>query len=236
MLRADDPWWNVHYPPNGWGCGCDVEALSERELKRLGKSGPDQAPTAEPYEAKDPRTGEDETRYPGIDRGWEYNVGQSWLDGMVPKDLQKPLPVFGTQGAPVELPPLPAPTPASPGDLLPRGLDPERYVSAFMERFGLGAKEAGFFRDVAGGILTIDRSLFESRTPDGAVLGLKVDKRGRGQFAGLIAEAIRSPDEIWVDWASVKSGVVLRRAYLRRVTLPDGSALFVRFEWTKYGW
>ena len=44
VLDADDPWWDAHYPPNGWGCKCYVETLSERDLKDLGKTGPDKAP------------------------------------------------------------------------------------------------------------------------------------------------------------------------------------------------
>ncbi|MEZ5571185.1 MAG: phage minor head protein [Halioglobus sp.] len=44
VLSADDPWWDTHYPPNDWGCHCSVRALSQRDLKRLGKEGPDIAP------------------------------------------------------------------------------------------------------------------------------------------------------------------------------------------------
>lgn len=44
VLSADDPWWHTHFPANGWGCQCYVEGLSERDLRRLGKTGPDQAP------------------------------------------------------------------------------------------------------------------------------------------------------------------------------------------------
>ncbi len=44
VLHADDPWWHTHYPPNGWGCKCSVEALSASDLRGLGKSGPDSAP------------------------------------------------------------------------------------------------------------------------------------------------------------------------------------------------
>ena len=39
ILRHDDPWWRVHYPPNGWGCKCWVESMSRREVERAGGAG-----------------------------------------------------------------------------------------------------------------------------------------------------------------------------------------------------
>lgn len=36
VLRADDPLWQVIYPPNGWGCSCYVEPLSEAGLQAIG--------------------------------------------------------------------------------------------------------------------------------------------------------------------------------------------------------
>lgn len=36
ILEADDPWWQTHYPPNGWFCHCTVMSLSERDLSRYG--------------------------------------------------------------------------------------------------------------------------------------------------------------------------------------------------------
>ncbi len=46
-IHADNPWWQLHYPPNGWGCCCFVTAYSLEELQRyLGKSGPDEAPAS----------------------------------------------------------------------------------------------------------------------------------------------------------------------------------------------
>lgn len=43
ILPADDPWWGVHYPPNGWGCNCDVTGVSDQRLRALGR-GVDRAP------------------------------------------------------------------------------------------------------------------------------------------------------------------------------------------------
>lgn len=78
VLPADDPWWQTHFPPNGWGCQCTVETLSAADLERLGKSSPDQAPEIE-YEEKrvgvtgpNPRT----VIVPkGIDPGFAYAPG-----------------------------------------------------------------------------------------------------------------------------------------------------------------
>ena len=36
VLPADDPAWNVVYPPNGFNCRCRVRSLSERRLKQKG--------------------------------------------------------------------------------------------------------------------------------------------------------------------------------------------------------
>lgn len=84
VLSADDPWWNTHYPANGWGCQCFVEALNARDLKRLGKSGPDTAPE---IEWQDRLVGQRSPGGPrlvrtpaGIDPGFAYAPGQS-LDG-----------------------------------------------------------------------------------------------------------------------------------------------------------
>lgn len=36
VLPANDGWWSINYPPNGYGCNCYVRALSATDVQRLG--------------------------------------------------------------------------------------------------------------------------------------------------------------------------------------------------------
>ncbi len=83
ILRHDDPWWNTNAPVNGWGCKCYIEALSERDLKRLGKSGPDRAPALNMHEVTIGKSGPNPRTVmvpEGVDPGWGYAPGQSLVD------------------------------------------------------------------------------------------------------------------------------------------------------------
>lgn len=77
VLRADDPWWKTHTPPNGWNCRCTVIQLSERDLERMGRDGPDESPPVETREWINPRSGEVLQVPLGVDPGWGYAPGES---------------------------------------------------------------------------------------------------------------------------------------------------------------
>lgn len=238
VLRASDAWWKTHYPPNGWGCHCDVETLSERDLARLGKSGPDLAPTGASYQSRDPRTGQSEIRHAGIDRGWEYNVGEEAVAGLVPPELQAPLPPAGAAPAfdRAKLPPLPPERPVDASRILPDGLSDAEYIDAMLAEFGAQIGHPVAYRDKSGGIITISERMFEQRGDDGSTRDLKATKLGRHRYLRLLADAIQDPDEIWADWGTGPGGkTMLRRAYLRRASI-DGQHLFSRFEWSEDGW
>lgn len=79
ILRWDDPWWDTHYPPNGWNCRCIVIQLSGRDLKKMGRDGPDTAPPIDTREWENPRTGEIFQVPKGIDPGWGYHPGKGGL-------------------------------------------------------------------------------------------------------------------------------------------------------------
>jgi hypothetical protein len=79
ILRADDPWWQTHYPPNGWGCQCTVRAVSLQELRdKYGITGPDTAPVIQTR-----RVEQDDGSVvyvpDGIDFGWDYAPGQAYV-------------------------------------------------------------------------------------------------------------------------------------------------------------
>lgn len=82
VLRVDDPWWKTHRPPNGWDCRCGVLQLTQKQLERMGKSGPDIAPRQGDYEWVNPRTGEVLKVPYGIDPGWAYTPGASRVDAL----------------------------------------------------------------------------------------------------------------------------------------------------------
>ncbi len=74
VLRADDPWWGTHWPPNGWNCKCEADSLDDHDLDhegyQLGVAPPDQA-----TEYFNERTGTTEMVPAGIDPGFAHNPG-----------------------------------------------------------------------------------------------------------------------------------------------------------------
>lgn len=74
ILPADDPWWDTHFTPNGWGCKCFTRQVSGREAERLG--GVTARPSSRRIEWINERTGEVSKVPIGIDPGWDYNPGK----------------------------------------------------------------------------------------------------------------------------------------------------------------
>jgi len=139
VLAASDDWWKTHYPPNGWGCGCWAEAISRRDLRQLGKDGPDAAPQDGTRPWRDPVTDQVVQVPQGIDPGWQHNHGEGWLRGVVPQELRedlRPLASAATSQTPAALPPLPAARSAGAARVLPEGLTDEEYATAFLQPLG----------------------------------------------------------------------------------------------------
>lgn len=71
-LPANDPWWDTHYPQNGWGCKCRVFGSTRSEFAAAQQAGMGDAPPS----PIDPKTGAPV----GIDKGFDYNVGRAAME------------------------------------------------------------------------------------------------------------------------------------------------------------
>jgi hypothetical protein len=206
VLRHDDPWWQTHYPPNGWGCNCRVRPLSERQLRKLGKTKPDAAPPAG-----------------GVPAEWQYNVGEAaWgrpLADMALRKLQDanwtavPGRTFREEGRPEQLPadkPRAEPRPME--DTSPAGIR-----AAWKAQYG----EQAVLLDPSGARVMLSDAIVEHwLEKPGTRLA------GRERYLPLLREVIEDPAEIWVSWAVNGNGrYALRRYYLKRFDLADGKTL-----------
>lgn len=61
IFRYDDPIWNTHFPPNGWGCRCRVLSISKDEFEKKG------------YHLSDGKTAR---QLAPIPPEWAYNPGK----------------------------------------------------------------------------------------------------------------------------------------------------------------
>lgn len=208
VWRYDDPVWSWIYPPNGWGCNCRVRPLSDRQLRKLGKSGADPSPSQDEFP---------------VPEEWRYNVGEAaWgrphVDAAVRK-LQdetwralpgKPPSAFNRPDT------LPIDTPrAAPLQDLPRA--PDAVREAWRVQYGPQA----LLTDPAGDVVLLSDRIVEHwlEKPD-TRLG------GREAYIPLVREVIEDPAEIWVNFAVNGNGrYSLRRYYLKRLALKDGRTL-----------
>lgn len=199
VLAADDPWWDTHYPPNGWGCQCSVRALGPRDLARLGKRAPDDAPDIV-WEQKsvgirgpNPRV----VRVPeGIDPGWGYNVGRSATGKQLTQEKMaqwkatrnawRPMIQQGSAeaGRPARIPMRPPP-----GNLGPPLESAQEIVEAIQRELGGPRKTY----TVGGMPVTVDAQLLARHLEEAG------DPR-RAEYIPFIDDAISRPYEAWLNF------------------------------------
>lgn len=80
LLPWNHPWWKTHRAPNGWGCKCWDEPVSQAEYDRLVADGAKTTPPDDgTYAWENPSTGKTERIPKGIDPGWDYDPGDSLM-------------------------------------------------------------------------------------------------------------------------------------------------------------
>lgn len=224
VLPADDPWWNSHYPPCGWGCRCTVTQMNGRTLARRGFEVTTEPPRFPPKTFTNRRTGEVTVIEGGIDPGFNFNVGKAWLDGSTPR----PLPDAPDHGGDES-------TVIAASEDVRRGmlLDEAYGFDVAAERFLtiLGAETARIVKDVAGFDLVVGPAML--RRLDGRPPSMPT---ARMRSLPMIATAIRFPDEIRECWREGDDGRrQLVRRYIAGFRTPDG-LIDVMAEFGTDGW
>ena len=78
IFPKDHPFWDTHYPPNGWRCRCMVQELSEKDLSRHGLKVSDGSKI--PYDGTEPWYDKRNDRTlevsRGVDPAFNYNAGK----------------------------------------------------------------------------------------------------------------------------------------------------------------
>lgn len=226
VLRHDDPFWSSHYPPNGWGCRCSVQTLSERDLGRLGKDGPDRAPPVEMEEKVVGIRGPSPRRVSvpkGIDPGFGYNVGEAAWGRPLAAEAMAGWQAQGAQawdlltpgdsasaGRPVRLP-LDAPKAR-----LGHRAHNKTEVAAALRKL-LGGEEKAVATPAGLHVLVNAEALAEHVDPS------------RAEYLPLIEETLADPYEVWLTFERHKGTgkVALRSRLVKAFDLGKGKGMLV---------
>lgn len=215
VFPADHPFWDSHYPPNGFNCRCTAVQLSEYQVKKEGLEVQKELPKS--FEYIDPRTGVTQRIVdPQPDPGFRNNVGKDWCSEFTPQEADpkdiKEINVtpkcpknksnfssFYSEGSNCTPPLIELPQKnriqITSNDLLPTNLKDEEYALAFLKEFGLkNINDRLLYNPKSLPInLIISKQLFIDK-PTGQY---KANKAGRGQYMKVLAQVIQNPYEIW---------------------------------------
>lgn len=208
VLPWDHPWWDTHYPPNGWGCKCGVVSCSAKELDRLKADGVEiktEAPAESSFEWTDKRTGEVRQVPKGIDPGWAYNPGKAAWGEAQSKEAWEAWKASGEQA----------------WERLPSGMGGGNWESAARPReipvdapkarFGPGASSetevVAQLQELLGGEQEVFRFAPPAASPglaydlvvNAEVLGSHIDP-ARAPYLPFLRETIEDPFEVWMNF------------------------------------
>lgn len=85
LLPVDHPFWQTHFPPNGWGCKCHFEQVTERRMKRMGWTVTPDSDLPRAAREFFPAAGGSIMVPDGIDPGFSYNPGTAHLRAIAAK-------------------------------------------------------------------------------------------------------------------------------------------------------
>jgi len=207
VIRADDPWWDTYYPPNGWGCGCKVVALTEGQVARRGLAVTTDPPTPEidPHWAYAP--GRQQLVWPARDPGGE-RPSDAEKDPGKWVEMDKNPKTWSDYGLKEKLEPKDpvGPDPLNPiGEFSPEGIkDPVGAVKKV-----LGGDQQLFHIDIDGHKIPL---LVDAKRFAGHLENLEKDNRGR--YLGFLKNVLE-PQEVWLKFVQREGGAYAGRVEAR---------------------
>lgn len=204
VLRHDDPWWDVNWPPNGWGCNCRVIPMSDRMLKQRGitptENPPDTSglvPEEWRYNPGIAAHGVTRSRDKGVkpgNRGWS-DMGQLGWKDWKQAELPKTYALRELSAKPFD------------------NVNSQAEIQGLLTQLVGGSETVAALRTNGGFELPVRISVSE--------LMRHIDKDpARWPFSGLLLEALQSPDEVWLTFEQSQSShkVQMRAQVFRRVS------------------
>lgn len=235
-LPADDPWWDTHYPPNDWGCKCEVVSQTQDEIDEMKKEGvaiSTERPNDGTYQWTD-KEGNTHTIPNGIGPGWAYNPGKTaWGENEALRQMEDQGPwrdlnpwgpeKYGRPDIEVDNPV------AGLGDVVGNG-DEAGLRNAL--RKAIGGDDAGVV-DPAGNTVMVTQAIVDHILQKPAT---RWD--GREAYFPFIRELIEKPYEIWIGFAqSETSGRVgIRMKYVKAIRLEKNRVLGLYAEFMNGQW
>ncbi len=224
VLRWDDPWWQTHFPPNGWNCRCTIQQLSERDLTRLKLKVSPTAP-ASPLIARGVNT-PDGVKYvfvpKGIDPGFAYNPGEAAFGrGAQEMALLKHGPWSALEGLPQPTALASLPSDAVEIKLADMVIKGEELRIRQILNEALGGRDEVVLVDPTGAHVQLGQAIADHWLDDPS------RQDGRERYFPLLPSLVTEPAEIWLGFArdEATGQVHLRRRYIKVIELQGGKLL-----------
>lgn len=225
ILPVDHPWWDSHYPMNGWGCKCTVESMTKRDLERRGLAVSDD-PVIE-METKTIKTpdGDITVAVPkGVGPGFDYNPGKADMGRLYSEADKKRLQESGDWKKW---------TPLTEGDWKTAGLAERMPVDSPKgkpgEKLTSSAEVTKALEKAMGGPEKV------YSLPDGSKVLVNAKVLGehlpldRSQFIEFLPELLEDPGEVWLSFMrhNATGKVALRKRILKQIKLDKDRAVMM---------
>jgi SPP1 gp7 family putative phage head morphogenesis protein len=222
ILPADHPWWQTHYPPNGWYCRCSVIQLSDRDLERRGWSVSEEAPPS-PLIVHD-IPGRGLIRVPqGIDPGFASNMGEAAWGNQIADEVMARWKAQGASAWEV----------LTPGDWRSAGRPELVPVDDVTTSLAEGATTKDAMQRLVERVIGGREATFVM--PNGSRVLVDAERFGqhialdRAPFIPMLPGLLTTPYEVWMTFERHRGTgqVVLRQRVLQVVRLKNRSLVLV---------